>query len=194
MLSRHGLISYASSLDCPSLLARSVEDVSLLARHCAGRDTLDPTTVMAPIEFTHTSTAAAPLKSLRIGIIDEFSSIQPLDETHRVAIQSVDEATQRLQQLGATVHRLQLPNLVWKVPTASTSEVAALPIALFAYYILSAAEAASNLQRYDGLRYGLKLGGQRGLHLAHFPPSRQPKAINCTAAEYAIGRFLRIET
>lgn len=130
VLSRYGLASMASSLDCVGLLTRTAEDCRLLLNLLAGQDVHDATSVpySADALQVHDHT-------LRVGVVS-FDGADGIDREIRTAL---TVAIERLTACGATVEAVSLP----------------LPgEALAAYTVLSATEAASNLARYDGVRYG----------------------------------------
>jgi aspartyl-tRNA(Asn)/glutamyl-tRNA(Gln) amidotransferase subunit A len=134
--SRYGMIAFASSLDQAGPLTRDVTDAALLLRHMVGRDACDSTSLPFPEEVRAPS--AERLDGLRLGVPEELSGegIEPgvLDNFRR----TLDLAA----ELGAEVETMRLPHA---------------PHALSAYYVLAPAEASSNLARYDGVRYGLRV-------------------------------------
>jgi aspartyl-tRNA(Asn)/glutamyl-tRNA(Gln) amidotransferase subunit A len=140
-VSRYGLIAYASSLDCVGAIARSVADVALWLRVAAGVDAADPTSIDAPLPDL---LGAAPLdlRGKRVGVPWELNG-PGLDEAVAGAMQ---QALATLRDLGAELVECTLPHVALAVPT---------------YYLLAMAEAASNLARYDGVRYGAR-GGDAG--------------------------------
>ncbi len=128
LVSRHGLVAFASSLDTVGPITRTVADNTLALSVLAGRDPMDSTTVDAP------SAGERPVRGLRIGIPTQMmTGLSP------AVREGVERAARILTAAGATVHEVDLPML---------------PHALPAYYIISSAEASSNLARFDGLRYG----------------------------------------
>eukprot|EP01128_Nolandella_sp_AFSM9_P008917 TRINITY_DN5568_c0_g1_i1.p1 TRINITY_DN5568_c0_g1~~TRINITY_DN5568_c0_g1_i1.p1 ORF type:complete len:511 (-),score=114.50 TRINITY_DN5568_c0_g1_i1:225-1757(-) len=140
LCSRFGLIAYASSLDCPALFSRSVEDSARILSVVAGHDSRDSTSVnQAPINYLQTllDTPLKDMKGVVVGIPVEYN-VKELPEQSRKAW---EEAIAYLESLGATVKSVSLPHT---------------PQALAAYYVIAPSEASSNLARYDGLRYGLQ--------------------------------------
>ncbi len=141
-VSRYGLVAFASSLDQVGPLARTARDCALLMDVIAGPDVRDMTSDPA-LGAAHAEAVAAgwpqaadaPLQGLRVALPRECFDA-PMEDAVR---QSVLAAAEQLQQLGAIVADISLPSLRH---------------ALNAYYLLSAAEASSNLARYDGVRYG----------------------------------------
>lgn len=142
-VSRYGLIAYASSLDQIGTLTTTVEDAGWIYDVISGYDPMDATctgsreAVMPYI--------AAPLDGLRIGIIREyFDSIKQED-----VLLSLQKAIRTYEKLGAKIIYFDLPILKHTLPV---------------YYILACAEAASNLGRYDGIRYGYRTASYQNLN------------------------------
>jgi aspartyl-tRNA(Asn)/glutamyl-tRNA(Gln) amidotransferase subunit A len=135
-VSRYGLVAYASSLDCIGLLAHSVEDVAQMLGVMAGVDVWDATS--APVEVPdYTRAFTGSVEGMRIGLPTEYFA-EGLDEDVRRLIEGQVE---RLRAAGAEIKEIALPHTEYGVAT---------------YYILAAAEASSNLARYDGVRYGYR--------------------------------------
>jgi aspartyl-tRNA(Asn)/glutamyl-tRNA(Gln) amidotransferase subunit A len=142
-VSRYGMIAFASSLDQAGPLTRDVTDAALLFAHMVGsRDPCDSTSLDFPEPVRRP--AAARLDGLRLGVPDELTGegIEP------GVLAAFERTLGVAEELGASVDRCRLPHA---------------PHALSAYYVLAPAEASSNLARYDGVRYGLRSGGDRGL-------------------------------
>jgi aspartyl-tRNA(Asn)/glutamyl-tRNA(Gln) amidotransferase subunit A len=137
LVSRYGLIAYASSLDCVGALARTAEDLALWLDAVAGADAADPTTVQAQGPVATHVAQRRDLAGLRIGLPQELNG-PGLDAEVAAAVQ---RAVADLRELGAQVVECTLPAVAHAVPT---------------YYLLATAEASSNLARYDGVRYGLR--------------------------------------
>ncbi|PNW77502.1 hypothetical protein CHLRE_10g439400v5 [Chlamydomonas reinhardtii] len=143
-VSRYGLISYASSLDCIGPMAHTVEDAALLLSGIAGGDSHDATSSGRPVvDFAAglaTGLAAGgsrPLAGKRIGLV-----AQTMGEGVAPAIdEAVRAAARHLESLGATVEEVSLPTFGQGLP---------------AYYVLALSEASSNLSRYDSVRYGAR--------------------------------------
>jgi aspartyl-tRNA(Asn)/glutamyl-tRNA(Gln) amidotransferase subunit A len=133
-VSRYGLIAFSSSLDQIGPLARDVTDCALLLNVLCGRDPMDSTSVDVPVpDFTE---ALVPdLSGVRVGVPKEFlgEGVQPGVRDAVLAALPV------LEEAGASVEETSLPSTDYGVGT---------------YYIISPAEASSNLARYDGIRYG----------------------------------------
>jgi aspartyl-tRNA(Asn)/glutamyl-tRNA(Gln) amidotransferase subunit A len=133
LVSRYGLIAYASSLDQIGSLASSVEDTALLLDVIAGHDELDATSLLVD-HCDYTQQVGKGVEGLRIGIVEEMIS-----GCHPAVMATVQDAARALDQAGAKVQEVSL---------------SALDTAIPAYYLIALAEASSNLSRYDGVRYG----------------------------------------
>jgi aspartyl-tRNA(Asn)/glutamyl-tRNA(Gln) amidotransferase subunit A len=142
-VSRYGVIAYASSLDQVGPLARTVRDCALLLEGIAGHDALDSTSVPQPVP-PYAQQLDAGVQGMRFGLPKEYfvEGMQP-----EVA-DAVRAAVRQLESLGATIDEVSLPHTEYAIP---------------AYYLIATAEASSNLARYDGTRYGLRVDRARGL-------------------------------
>ncbi len=137
-VSRHGLVAFASSLDQVGPLARDVRDCALLLGVLAGHDPLDSTCEDRPVP-DYPALLERGVEGLRLGIPRAFlQGLEPEMAT------SFEEATEALVGCGARLVDVDLPHLEYALP---------------AYYILAPAEASSNLARFDGVRYGLRVSG-----------------------------------
>ena len=132
--SRHGLIAFGSSLDCPGPMARNVEDLARLLQVIAGHDPRDATSLPEPVP-DYLAALTGDVRGLKIGVPAEYfgAGLQP--EVER----AVRAAIAQLGELGAELRPVQLPHSEHSVAT---------------YYIIAPAEASANLARYDGVRYG----------------------------------------
>ena len=141
VVSRYGMIAFASSLDQGGPMARSAEDCALLLNVMAGFDERDSTSLERPAEdYTRALQAAAgerPLAGLRIGLPKEFFGEGCAPEVMKL----VEAAIAEYRKLGAETVDISLPNMKLSVP---------------AYYVIAPAEASSNLSRFDGVRYGFR--------------------------------------
>ncbi len=129
-VSRYGLVAFASSLDQIGLLSPTVADSALLLKYMAGHDSADATSAPVPVP-DYPASLTASLKGMRIGILE------PLPD--EAAQAHFDTLSAQLQEAGASVRRMTLSLFDYAVAV---------------YYIVASAEAASNLSRYDGVRYG----------------------------------------
>ena len=135
--SRYGMVAFASSLDQAGPMARTAEDCALLLSAMCGPDLdRDSTSLDVPAE-DFTRGLSGDLTGLRIGLPTEFFG-DGLDADVRAAI---DAALAELRQLGATVVNISLPRTRLAIPV---------------YYVLAAAEASSNLSRFDGVKFGFR--------------------------------------
>jgi len=138
-ISRYGLIAFASSLDQIGPLTRTVEDAALAYDAMAGFDPMDATSVDRPVETaaTHLRT---DLKGVRIGIAREFDTAKLGAESHACYARAYRD----LEALGAELVEISLPTADYGLAT---------------YYLIAPAECSSNLARFDGVRYGLRVEG-----------------------------------
>ena len=134
VVSRYGMIAFASSLDQAGPMARSAEDLALMLNVMAGFDERDSTSLNRETE-DYARSLEQPLKGLRIGLPREFFGAGLSSDVG----QAVEAAIAEFKKLGATVVDISLPNSRLSIPV---------------YYVLAPAEASSNLSRFDGVRYG----------------------------------------
>ena len=140
LVSRYGLIAFASSLDQIGPFATTVSDAALLLDVIVGHDPMDSTSIDASHEPV-LPVVDRGVEGLRIALVDELvegEGFQP------EVLDAVDRAARSLEKAGATVDRLSVPSARY---------------GLSAYYVIAPAEASSNLARYDGVRYGLRVAG-----------------------------------
>ncbi|HET7009822.1 MAG TPA: amidase family protein [Anaerolineales bacterium] len=152
-VSRYGLIAFASSLDCPSLVSRDVTDAALSLRVIAGPDRMDATAADVPVP-DYVASLEEGVKGLRIGLSPDYVRLRfPDSKTGGLREQSIEpdieralkDAAQRLASAGAEiVEGVPMPNTRYGIP---------------AYFVISRVEAASNLHRYDGVKYGYRFPG-----------------------------------
>ena len=135
LVSRFGLIAYASSLDQIGPFGRTVEDAAMLLQAIAGHDERDSTSFATPIPDYRAALTAKRERPWRIGIPKEYFGAG-LDPEVAAAVQA---AADYYRSLGAEIREVSLPHTEY---------------ALAAYYIIATAEASSNLARFDGVRYG----------------------------------------
>jgi len=137
LVSRFGLIAFGSSLDQIGPFSNSVEDSAYILNIISGTDELDSTSIRDLKEIDYTASLKDGIKGMKIGVPEEFFG-EGLDEEIK---DSVTNSLELLKELGAEVETFSLP---------------IIKDGLAAYYIMSSAEASTNLARYDGIRYGYK--------------------------------------
>jgi aspartyl-tRNA(Asn)/glutamyl-tRNA(Gln) amidotransferase subunit A len=136
LVSRYGMIAFASSLDQGGPMAKSAEDLALMLNVMSGFDARDSTSLQREPE-DYTRILEKPLKGLRIGLPKEYFVREINDDVAN----AVDEALGEYRKLGAETVEISLPTTKLSVPV---------------YYVLAPAEASSNLSRFDGVRYGYR--------------------------------------
>jgi aspartyl-tRNA(Asn)/glutamyl-tRNA(Gln) amidotransferase subunit A len=142
-VSRYGVVAYASSLDQPGPMTRTVGDAAALLGIIAGADGRDGTCATVPVP-DYAAALEEGVAGLRLGLPREYMG-EGVDPEVRAR---VEEAARTFEALGATVREVSLPHTRH---------------ALSAYYLIAPAEASSNLARYDGVRYGHRAAGAGGL-------------------------------
>jgi len=135
-VSRFGLIAFASSLDQIGPLTKDVQDAAILTGLISGYDPRDSTSVNLPVP-DYTQSLTGDIQKLKIGIPKEYF-IDGMDPEVKTIIQ---EAVNKLKNLGAVINPVSLPHTEYAVPV---------------YYIIATAEASSNLARFDGVQYGFR--------------------------------------
>jgi aspartyl-tRNA(Asn)/glutamyl-tRNA(Gln) amidotransferase subunit A len=142
-VSRYGVVAYASSLDQVGPMATSVAGCAHLLTAIAGHDPHDSTSVNRPVP-EYSKYLDGSLKGLRVGIPTEY-----FVEGMQVEVEeAVRQAVSVLEGLGAQISSVSLPHTEYAIAT---------------YYLIATAEASSNLARYDGIKYGLRLAGTDSL-------------------------------
>jgi len=136
LVSRYGLVAFASSLDQIGPLAKDVQDCALLLQAIAGHDPFDSTSADLPVQ-DYSSALTGDIRGIRIGIPDEYF-IEGMDPEVEAAIWT---AIRTLEELGGKQEKVSLPHTPYAVAT---------------YYLVATAEASSNLARYDGVKYGYR--------------------------------------
>ena len=195
-VSRYGLIAFGSSLDCPGPLARNVTDAALALRIIAGADQHDNTAVTTPVP-DYVAHLDAGVKGIRIGLSEDYFRITYLDHVsgkleeqpiQKEIKDAVLKAAQQLSAMGAEiVEEVPMPHTRYGIP---------------AYFVISRVEAASNLHRYDGVKYGYRTKEMEGDLYAMYRRTRgqgfglQPKlrilmGMYVSAAQYSEQYYLR---
>ncbi|GAB3984666.1 Asp-tRNA(Asn)/Glu-tRNA(Gln) amidotransferase subunit GatA [Actinoallomurus acanthiterrae] len=137
--SRYGVIAFASSLDTPGPMARTVLDAALLHEAFSGHDPMDSTSIDQPVPPVVEAARRADVAGLRVGVVKEFSG-----EGYQPGVLArFHEAVELLESLGAKVVEVSCPHFTYALP---------------AYYLIAPSECSSNLARFDGMRYGLRVG------------------------------------
>lgn len=137
LVSRYGLIAFGSSLDQIGPMTKTVEDCARMLEAIQGRDDRDSTSYMGEYQQDYAGRLGRDIRGMRIAVLKEFFT----DGLDSEIASSVNESVRRLEGLGAAVDEISIP---------------AAGDGLAAYYIISSAEASSNLARYDGIRYGYR--------------------------------------
>jgi aspartyl-tRNA(Asn)/glutamyl-tRNA(Gln) amidotransferase subunit A len=140
--SRYGLIAFSSSLDTPGPCARNVADAALLHTVIAGHDSRDSTSIPQPVPDVVAAAragASGDLTGVKLGLVREFAG----DGSEPGVLATFREALEALVKLGADVVEVSCPHFEYALP---------------AYYLIAPSECSSNLARFDGVRYGLRVG------------------------------------
>jgi aspartyl-tRNA(Asn)/glutamyl-tRNA(Gln) amidotransferase subunit A len=137
--SRYGVVAFASSLDTPGPLARTVLDAALLHEVMSGHDPCDATSIDAPVPPVVAAARQADVSGMIIGVVPELAGegIQP------GVLARFSESVELLESLGAKVTEVSCPHFSYALP---------------AYYLINPSECSSNLARFDAMRYGLRVG------------------------------------
>ena len=133
-VSRYGVIAMASSLDCIGPMTKTVEDSTILLNILAGKDYNDSTTLNNPVP-DYQKSIGGNINGLKIGLPKEFFGAGMDSEVEKI----VKDGINKLKELGAEIVEISLPSVKYALAT---------------YYVVMFAEVASNLARYDGIRYG----------------------------------------
>lgn len=140
LVSRYGLIAFASSLDQIGTFTNDVEDCAIVLNAIAGHDAKDSTSI-PQAKTDYKQALVNDVKGMKIGIPEEFFG-EGLDDTCRKAL---DEAMETYKKLGAEIVPVSMPHMKYGIA---------------AYYVIAPAEASSNLARYDGVGFGLRVEGK----------------------------------
>jgi aspartyl-tRNA(Asn)/glutamyl-tRNA(Gln) amidotransferase subunit A len=138
-VSRYGIVALASSLDQAGPCARNVLDTALLHSVIAGHDPMDATSINAPVPDVVAAAKRADIKGMKVGIVKELGG-----EGYQAGVRSrFEESVALIESLGAEVVEVSCPSF---------------PAALAAYYLILPSEASSNLAKFDGIRFGNRVG------------------------------------
>ncbi|PZF89208.1 Asp-tRNA(Asn)/Glu-tRNA(Gln) amidotransferase subunit GatA [Micromonospora deserti] len=147
--SRYGLVAFSSSLDTPGPCARTVLDAALLHEVIGGHDPRDSTSIPQPVPDVVTAAklgATGDLTGVKLGVVTEFAG----EGGEPGVMAAFREAVDTLTKLGAEIVEVSCPHFTYALP---------------AYYLIAPSECSSNLARFDGVRFGLRVGddGNRSL-------------------------------
>ncbi|MEH1102823.1 Asp-tRNA(Asn)/Glu-tRNA(Gln) amidotransferase subunit GatA [Micromonospora sp. CPCC 205561] len=147
--SRYGLVAFSSSLDTPGPCARNVLDAALLHEAIGGHDPRDSTSIPQPVPDVVAAArrgATGDLSGVKLGIVTEFAA----EGVEPGVTAAFRESVDTLAKLGAEIVEVSCPHFTYALP---------------AYYLIAPSEASSNLARFDGVRFGLRVGddGNRSL-------------------------------
>jgi aspartyl-tRNA(Asn)/glutamyl-tRNA(Gln) amidotransferase subunit A len=138
-VSRYGIVALASSLDQAGPCARNVLDTALLHSVIAGHDPMDSTSINAPVPDVIAAAKRADIKGMKVGIVKELGG-----EGYQSGVRTrFEESVALIESLGAEVVEVSCPSF---------------PAALAAYYLILPSEASSNLAKFDGIRFGNRIG------------------------------------
>jgi aspartyl-tRNA(Asn)/glutamyl-tRNA(Gln) amidotransferase subunit A len=138
-VSRYGIVALASSLDQAGPCARNVLDTALLHSVIAGHDLMDATSINAPVPDVIAAARRADIKGMKVGIVKELGG-----EGYQAGVRTrFEESVALIESLGAEVIEVSCPSF---------------PAALAAYYLILPSEASSNLAKFDGIRFGNRVG------------------------------------
>ena len=138
-VSRYGIVALASSLDQAGPCARNVLDTALLHSVIAGHDPMDSTSINSPVPDVVAAAKRADIKGMKVGVIKELGG-----EGYQAGVRTrFDETVSLIESLGAEVVEVSCPSF---------------PAALAAYYLILPSEASSNLAKFDGIRFGNRVG------------------------------------
>src|SRR5215472_6167027 len=137
--SRYGLVAFASSLDTPGPLARTVLDAALLHEVMSGHDPCDSTSLDAPVPPVVAAARNADVSGLRVGVVAELGG----EGYASGVLTRFNETVEILETLGAKITEVSCPHFTYALP---------------AYYLIAPSECSSNLARFDAMRYGLRAG------------------------------------
>lgn len=144
LVSRYGLVAFASSLDQIGPMTKTVEDSAILLNVLAGHDPKDSTSLTVK-NVDYTAELSKDIKGLKIGLIKELMGEGISDEVKKVILFAVE----KIRALGVTVEEIEMPSFKH---------------ALAVYYLVATSEASANLARFDGVRFGLRDKESKDLH------------------------------
>jgi aspartyl-tRNA(Asn)/glutamyl-tRNA(Gln) amidotransferase subunit A len=195
-VSRYGLIAFGSSLDCPGPLARSITDAALMLNVIAGADRRDSTSVTVPVP-DYLASLEDGVSGLRIGLSPDYFRITYFDaQTGELQERPITGEIRAAVERAAALYRAMGAEIIEDVPMPHTR------YGIPAYFVISRVEAASNLHRYDGVKYGYRTPVQTADLRTMYRKTRaegfgvQPKlrilmGMYVSAAQYSEQYYLR---
>lgn len=170
-ISRYGLVAYASSFDAIGIFAKNIEDIALVLEVIAGKDEFDATVSSQPVDL-YSSNLEKNSKIRKIGYFKQAFETDALDPEIKTSLQNF---TQQLSKEGYSVQPIDFELLDYIVPT---------------YYVLTTAEASSNLSRFDGIRYGYRSAGNTGDLTSLYKKSRSEGFNKEVKKRILLGNFV----
>jgi len=170
-VSRHGLIAMASSLDQIGPIAKTAEDAAIILSGISGEDKMDATTAKSADKF-YENYLTKDIKNLKIGIPEEYLN-EGLDDKIRAKFEA---AVKKFKKLGAEIKKISLPHSQYSLPV---------------YYIIMTSEVSSNLARFDGIKYGLRVDDKSD---SNFKPGGLPRTLLETyldSRKYGLGEEVK---
>jgi aspartyl-tRNA(Asn)/glutamyl-tRNA(Gln) amidotransferase subunit A len=170
-VSRYGLLSMASSLDQIGPIAKSVEDVAIVLSEIAGLDKKDATS-SSSVGKRYEKYLEGSIQGLKIGFIKEH-----FENLNKKVKNSMEKVLQKYANLGAEIKEISLPHIQYSLPV---------------YYIVMPCEVSSNLARFDGIKYGMRIFDQQDSDLGEInPEERKLREIYLDSRRYGLGEEVK---
>jgi aspartyl-tRNA(Asn)/glutamyl-tRNA(Gln) amidotransferase subunit A len=169
-ISRYGVMAAASSLEQVGIITKTVEDAAIILSIIAGEDEMDATTAKSPGK-NYAAYLTGEIKGKKIGIVKEY-----LAGLNVEAKKSIEEVIETYKKLGAEIKEIELPLAKHALP---------------AYYIINFSEISSNLARYDGIRYGMRVFDFQDSELDFVPENRKLIDIYLDSRRYGLGQEVK---
>jgi len=170
-VSRHGLIAMASSLDQIGPIAKTVEDAAIILSGISGEDNMDATTAKSSDKF-YENYFTKDIKNIKIGIPEEY-----LNEGLNVKVcEKFEAAVKKFKKMGAEIKKINLPHSEYSLPV---------------YYIIMTSEASSNLARFDGIKYGLRVNDKSDSNFEQGGLPRNLLETYLDSREYGLGEEVK---
>jgi aspartyl-tRNA(Asn)/glutamyl-tRNA(Gln) amidotransferase subunit A len=170
-VSRYGLLSMASSLDQIGPIARSVEDVAIILNEISGEDASYDATSAKSSGKRYENYLTGDIRGIKIGVVKEYMENLSAD-----AKKAMDEAIESFKNMGAEIKEINLPYAKY-----------ALPI----YYIIMSAEVSSNLARFDGIKYGMRVFDFENSEIDFVAENRNLLEIYLDSRRYGLGEEVK---